>query len=575
MGENSKLVTTVSNKQIKRYQTICIDGKYYEKNVDTFLVDKINGTKGYFIKTNPNLGHDYLNNRYVDIRLNPLIDFIIDFVKENNEIKTIYKKTYDTSNMYYWVEDNKKTPLYNFDTLLKLITFEKGVNLDEARNYMWVDYSNKKVYTYKSKFLCIDVISGCYIPINGSHRIVTSINPRVTGRTLSLDYSNCIYIKTDEGTIYYLNEQLANSDGYYEHMYDGVFKRETELNNKKGKKHHTDFCFDFKKFNLNTLKSRNTISEGKEYTFGVEIETSIGYFPTRLLYNLPFKCVRDGSLDETGGEYISHVLSRDYGFEVCNKMAEQLKKRCAVNEKCSIHVHIGNVPKTKEFNISLYHLGLKIQNEMLSMLPFSRTDPNYNPNYAIKKNYCKLLPVIEKDKNNLLKLINPKSKEEYKLTLCSLDMKINHFLLGCLNNDNTVIIPGKGWERTHNRKSRAHTTGTKWNRAARYYWLNLVNLNFDNKGTVEFRPHSGTTNSRKIINWIKICMGVCYYAEHNFKNCVNPMSVINLEEIIKFSYPKSYENILTYIEERKEKFSKIKETEHRAITEKNEYLIDE
>jgi hypothetical protein len=80
--------------------------------------------------------------------------------------------------------------------------------------------------------------------------------------------------------------------------------------------------------------------------------------------------------------------------------------------------------------------------------------------------------------------------------------------------------------------------------------------------TLEFRSHSGTTNFTKIKNWVKICMAFVHFADnyamHIFNGYISHKGEklpINLENVLKIVYPKSFGSLLAYIEKRKEYFN--------------------
>lgn len=124
------------------------------------------------------------------------------------------------------------------------------------------------------------------------------------------------------------------------------------------------------------------ITEGKKYTFGVEIETSLGVLYPHHYHNLNVCAVHDGSLrgpggeDPIGGEYVTGVLTGDMGFYQLNKLCSVLSKRCEIDKRCGVHVHIGIDP-SKTFIVSLYKLLLDIEEEMFSLLPQSRRTNTY------------------------------------------------------------------------------------------------------------------------------------------------------------------------------------------------------
>ena len=85
--------------------------------------------------------------------------------------------------------------------------------------------------------------------------------------------------------------------------------------------------------------STYTISEGKRYSLGFELETSVGYLPPYVESYLNCDSVKDGSLrdgngDIFGGEYVTGVLVGDMGFKQLKTLCNELNKRCQIDKRC-------------------------------------------------------------------------------------------------------------------------------------------------------------------------------------------------------------------------------------------------
>jgi hypothetical protein len=65
-----------------------------------------------------------------------------------------------------------------------------------------------------------------------------------------------------------------------------------------------------------------------------------------------------------------------------------------------------------------------------------------------------------------------------------------------------------------------HPQNQKWERQARYHWINFMNLFFDNRNTIEFRLHTPTTNPHKIINWLYIIRAIILYADKHTEEII-------------------------------------------------------
>lgn len=78
--------------------------------------------------------------------------------------------------------------------------------------------------------------------------------------------------------------------------------------------------------------------------------------------------------------------------------------------------------------------------------------------------------------------------------------------------------------------------------------------------TVEFRIHSGTTNSIKVRNWLLICMAIVFFAEERRymlnQILLQPKPALTLETVLKEAYSEKLSSMLIqYVEIRKKMFS--------------------
>jgi len=301
------------------------------------------------------------------------------------------------------------------------------------------------------------------------------------------------------------------------------------------------------------------ITEGKGYTMGIEIETSSGHVPFHLYNELNMDAVYDGSIrdknnNKVGKEYVTGVLQGDLGFFHLQKILNQLAKRTTVNRSCSVHVHIGNVDFSQEFIVYAYLLSNKIEKDIFSILPPSRRG----------NQYCH--PLKKKNFN----LSNNLPKEEYNILVEEAYNDIFYYL--------SSQKPSKSFNKFTNYNR--HGAGGYNTNSPRYAWLNFIPCVFNIRNvrefkndveklkydqgdisageiksyTLEFRNHSGSTNFKKVKNWILICMAYVYYVENN-KQAILDKKTVTLEDIVKFAYPKTSERLLTYIAKRRKDFN--------------------
>jgi hypothetical protein len=302
---------------------------------------------------------------------------------------------------------------------------------------------------------------------------------------------------------------------------------------------------------------------GKQYTFGVELETSSGNLPNYVMRKYNMKTMRDGSIG--GHEFVTGILKGDAGLLHLNHIVHELNNRCEIDYKCGIHVHLGNTVFNKELLVVLYQLGLEIQDEVFAMMPESRRGSKY----------CLPLPRV------LAKSGFSKLESDYKNLLSDYYRKIyNEIMLGvkdepCGYRADGSASAGLG---PVNNKFKVHKDG-RWNHG-RYYWLNLQPAMFATREgdiidisrmfNIEFRNHSPSLNFKKIKNWILILMAILSFAENNKKRILFSKEKITLKEILFTELsekPIEYKGELlsipqylnNYIEERKRLFSEIKE----------------
>lgn len=291
------------------------------------------------------------------------------------------------------------------------------------------------------------------------------------------------------------------------------------------------------------------MTEQKNYSFGVEIETSGGVVPYRVSRNLNMESKRDGSIrcDDRNGycaEYATGILRGDMGMIHLHKIFNELSKRCTINKSCSIHVHLG-IPidtvdniKTfdREFIVYLFKLLKDIEEEIMQMMPPSRRS----------NEYCRLLPDINIDfsKNDMELSNDIIIRREYEKVANTYTSKT----LSSLCNKKLNHPRGQhcGYDRS----------------TTRYCWANLVPTVFNTRKcesyTVEFRVHYATLNFDMIKKWIMLLMGIMSYAE-GYKSYIRNKKV-TLEDIINGTYKHRRDYLLDYILNSKTKFLSLSST---------------
>jgi len=221
----------------------------------------------------------------------------------------------------------------------------------------------------------------------------------------------------------------------------------------------------------------------KNFSFGLEFETTAGVVPERILNETGLIPLRDGSI--SGIEYVTVPMQGAKGLQTIINAAKELSKRTTYNDSCALHQHIGNIPRTKEFILAFFKLTCAIQDEIYTMFPLYK---KYN--FRLKnKNYSKPYPIFELISQMDCCINNNNINENFNILYQYLSMGENFKNVG---NDlkNVTSHPA-------DRESRA-----KWNISTRYYLNNFIPIIFGNKQTIEFRVHTPTFDVNKIVAFL-------------------------------------------------------------------------
>lgn len=300
-------------------------------------------------------------------------------------------------------------------------------------------------------------------------------------------------------------------------------------------------------------------------SIGVEFETSNGCIAESDLDVLGLIPLKDSSVK--GYEYatvpfgmtspelnkVSKItLAKD--LHTLKDICYALSRRTHIDNRCSLHVHFGNVNHTKLFLIAFYMLCRSLEDELFQMQPYFKHD---SVEYiGSKKNYCKKLPDIGL-RNNTIFQTTPKQD--------IFQDKVNK----AYNDIFMLLSEGTSMGAKYNRKRHEHPKGNKWHRELRYSWVNIVNTVFNSEGTIEFRLHSGTVNFQKVMNWILICGALIRFTETHIREIIDQEHHFTLNDIIN-GYRNNFRDkkkklphgeflanyLIAYIEERKRFFAK-------------------
>jgi hypothetical protein len=118
-----------------------------------------------------------------------------------------------------------------------------------------------------------------------------------------------------------------------------------------------------------------------------------------------------------------------------------------------------------------------------------------------EKNYCEKLPPIVATfgKKNYNRYINNSYHDIYR------------FLSG-----------GVAFGADYNRvtKTNPWPGKNKWDIKTRYHWVNFINPLFGKRDTIEFRIHTPTLNSDKVLNWVFMSAAIIRFAETRILDCI-------------------------------------------------------
>ena len=324
-------------------------------------------------------------------------------------------------------------------------------------------------------------------------------------------------------------EIFNNNKEYREHLSTGNFYHISTLQAWKfnkiefpNKNYKYSLPYDSKGIIENNLKNYNEnynpeISQNiKNYapllenlSFGLEFETTKGHIPDRVLNQYGLIPLRDGSI--SGIEYVTVPMEGEKGLQCTVDILKELKKRTSYSdETCSLHLHLGNIPRTKEFILAFFKVGMKIQDEMFQMFPLYK---KYN--YHIKnKNYSAPLPTFE-ILSQLDPIIDSRNIDEnfgvlYKYLSMGQDFKsVGNSL------DNVLSHP-------------ADPNGNqKWLIKPRYFLYNVIPLIFGNKQTIEFRIHTPTYDINKILPFIFMNSLIVNFIIRNQDSILSNKNILN------------------------------------------------
>jgi hypothetical protein len=228
-----------------------------------------------------------------------------------------------------------------------------------------------------------------------------------------------------------ISEDILPKDKFAEYISADCFVPKTDVNKLYSKSDLQKKCINFKypldvhyTFEYQYPVFKDTydryftyISTLKEFykelggsTFGLEYETHNGAIPTRHCLRTGLIPLKDGSLRHDGiqpYEYTCIPLSGEKGLHAIKEHCDLLSKYCIKSTNGSLHIHVGSIPISPEYAVSVYSILKHIQDELYDMFPkYYRNTSLFKPT---GKDYCRELNDLNFDssvKYNLDKMFD-------------------------------------------------------------------------------------------------------------------------------------------------------------------------
>lgn len=409
-----------------------------------------------------------------------------------------------------------------------------------------IKLKNKKVITYSSPSK-LEVLIWLYEGSNYFSKITNGSYSPFTGnsyiRELYPEYSEVLFRDID----------IINHLGFHLNTNGMVVKNKINLSQMKECEYSKyKFSTSEKDVEFGNISPTHLITNGMQYTFGIEIETSGGCLPSAiaLANKLNVSSIYDGSIK--GGEYVTGVLKGDAGFIHLNKILSLLRQTTTINKTCGIHVHIGGAEFNKAFTVFSYLLGMRMELEIFETLPPSRSHNRYcDYLYKLTNN---LAPSI----GNILDTFQTHGYE------AGVDIVYDQLYTAMTYGDK----PGENNNKLHCHKYGRYTgqySDVEMDDNFRYKWLNLIPCNFNmkeawdmesvkNRSTIEFRNHSASLSFIKIRNWILFTMAFTSFVE-NHKNRILDPNPIYIDDVLTSAFGRKANYLIEYFKERKSIFN--------------------
>lgn len=259
-------------------------------------------------------------------------------------------------------------------------------------------------------------------------------------------------------------------------------------------------CYNFSKLDLIPKKILKHIEIEfkyiKQFTFGLEYETSAGNIPWIDCLENNLVPLYDGSI--TGHEYVTFPLNY-LELPIVKDHFNLISQYTEYDENCSLHIHFGGFPIDYSMIQKLCHFWHVFQNKLQSYIPeWSFYVEKYKAN---GKAYNKVFPKIH-------------LQEFY------------YVYTGNMYEDNNSFYKPNQYDVDEQRKWEVH---------GRYYNMNIMHLIAGPKHkTVEFRFLRPTTNYNEI-KWYLLVLGA--FLNYVMKSQDTDYDDISIAKVIQFTFP--------------------------------------
>ena len=270
-----------------------------------------------------------------------------------------------------WYRINSDKIVYDYSTekyIRKNNNLIEGVVLEESEGVFTLGYFTPKK---------LDNIKICFIS-EGLKKISIAINK---------DIFKSKVIKSTKSDLYYVGMEV--NEKTYQPLEHYSFSLAYQANTLLS--HFTE-VFENEHASKTQLPDKYITKYLSDKSFGIEYETRNGRLHEKDCLKYGLIPVKDGSLRHNGVEpyeYATIILNTPYKIKMIPQHCALLRESCDKSINESLHVHIGGIPQTKEYVVSLYIILLEIQDELYNLFPNNVRQTSLYKSGG--KDYCKPL----------------------------------------------------------------------------------------------------------------------------------------------------------------------------------------